>query len=398
MELTGVSCVSRASCMAVGSVNWGTTLAERWDGRRWSRVEIPNPSRGLNGRNNTYLHGVSCASSTSCTAVGGYDYYAEHVKAGTLVERWDGTSWAIQASADPPAGGALVGVSCLSDAFCAAGGYVEAWDFARALAERWEGTSWTIQPTPQPPISRVLDVSCTSPIACTAVGSFQLELDVYPWTRRLVERWDGSRWSLERTATPSGASAVPGYSGSGLAGISCTPAVSCIAVGWYANHAGRWTALIEHRGAAGWTVAATPAAPGETRSQLAGVSCAAGICTAVGEYDDENGDRRPLVLSTAGPWLTPASAEVVGIPVACTQMLLPRVQGRGISAVSWRLDGGQVPGRTVHPGTMYTTSVPLTPGPHRLTARVRFVAGSQADPRTFREAVAGCLPPPLGRG
>jgi len=401
--LDGVACASVTLCIAVGSVEspaGTTTLSEQWDGGRWLRLQTPNPTAtAANGKTLASLRGVTCEASTSCTAVGAYDYYADREKAGTLVERWDGTRWMIQTSSDPPDGGALEGVSCLSSTFCMAVGYVQAWDFARALAERWDGLGWSIQPTPKPPISRVLDVSCTSTIACTAVGTLELDIDDYPWTRRLVERWEGNRWSLEKTEIPVGASTVPGLAGSGLSRVSCTSPAVCDAVGWYQNRRGQQTALIEHRDAAGWSAVATPPPPDTTLSLLSGVSCVANaICTAVGEYDDHGGTPHPLVLSTAGPWLTPASAEMVGIGATCAKTLFPRVQGRGISSVRWWLDGRRIAGRVVRHGTEYAASFALTPGTHQLTARVTFVGSSQSAPRTFRETVLGCLPPTTGFG
>ena len=60
------------------------------------------------------LSGVSCVSTSACTAVGHYTN-----KAGdevTLAERWDGTSWAIQTTPNPTGaiGSELSGVSCVS--------------------------------------------------------------------------------------------------------------------------------------------------------------------------------------------------------------------------------------------------------------------------------------------
>jgi len=403
IELLDVSCASSESCIAVGRADGGipisagmvvqqtTTLAERWDGRTWSRLPTPTPAApSVSGVSSAALQGISCTANTSCTAVGAYDYVADRGRVGTLVERWDGTSWTIQTSADPPAGGDLLGVSCPSTNFCTSVGYVESWDFARALAEHWAGLQWSIQPTPQPPISRLADVSCASIVACVAVGTFQLYSGGTP---SLVERWDGNRWLLEKIARPSEAA-----SDSGLSGVSCTSGAVCHAVGAYYARTGHLAPLIERRGGTGWSVAATPAVAGSNYSRLGGVSCTSGICTAVGSYDDQAGLTHPLVMSTVGPWLTPASADLVGIPPTCTNVLVASVHRRGISSVRWWLDDRRISGRTIRSGTTDAASVGLTPGRHQLTARVTFVTSSQTPPHTFRKTVTGCSPPATGLG
>jgi hypothetical protein len=88
-ELDGVSCTSATACTAVGlsvvnSAGLQGTLAERWDGSRWSAQPTPNPA-GATGRG---FGGVSCTSATACTAVGSFNSKAG--KSFTLVERWDG--------------------------------------------------------------------------------------------------------------------------------------------------------------------------------------------------------------------------------------------------------------------------------------------------------------------
>jgi hypothetical protein len=81
-----VSCASATACTAVGDYNNGTTgvtLAERWNGSTWSIQPTPNPA----GAPVSLLNGVSCASATACTAVGGYNNGTAGV---TLAERWNG--------------------------------------------------------------------------------------------------------------------------------------------------------------------------------------------------------------------------------------------------------------------------------------------------------------------
>src|SRR5213594_2470128 len=70
--LNGVSCASASSCIAVGfyldGSGFSRTLIEKWDGTSWTAASSPNASSASNS-----LSGVSCASAGSCTAVGSYD-------------------------------------------------------------------------------------------------------------------------------------------------------------------------------------------------------------------------------------------------------------------------------------------------------------------------------------
>lgn len=74
----------RTACTAVGSfiasAN-GESLAERWNGRKWTIRHAPNPRHATM----TFLDAVSCASGTACTAVGYYNQESGHSL--TLAER-----------------------------------------------------------------------------------------------------------------------------------------------------------------------------------------------------------------------------------------------------------------------------------------------------------------------
>jgi hypothetical protein len=131
--LAGVSCVSATACTAVGNYNNGTTrvaLAEGWNGTKWSIQHTPNPAGG----SEIHLLRVSCTSATACTAAG---FYSNATTTVTLAERWNGTRWSIQTTPNP-AGGSnsmLNGVSCASATACTAvGGSSNG-----TLAEGWNG-------------------------------------------------------------------------------------------------------------------------------------------------------------------------------------------------------------------------------------------------------------------
>jgi hypothetical protein len=277
-QLSGISCVSATACEAVGfSVNSADlyrTLAERWDGTKWRIQRTPNPA----GANPSYLEGVSCTSATACTAVGVYESHPPTL--APLAERWNGTRWTIQRTPNPggAAGVQLNGVSCPAIRACTAVGYYANSDQmqARTLAERWNGTKWTVQATANPTAGSefgLYSVSCPSTTACTAVGDFFHGTFV-----TLAEQWNGARWTLQ--ATPNGTQE------SSLTGISCSSATACTAVGAFANSSFLYQTLAERWTGTRWTIQSTPdpaaQAPGVS---VGGVSCtSATACTSVGNY------------------------------------------------------------------------------------------------------------------
>jgi hypothetical protein len=109
-------------------------LAERWNGTKWSLQTTPNPT----GAVQSYLSGVSCASASACTAAG---HYFNGTTTVTLAERWNGTKWSLQHTPNPTGStdSELHGVSCASASACTATGYYNNGTTPVTLAERWNG-------------------------------------------------------------------------------------------------------------------------------------------------------------------------------------------------------------------------------------------------------------------
>lgn len=90
--LPGVSCVKSDSCFAVGSANV-QTLIERWQGSKWVKIKSPNPARQFQ----SFLIAVSCLSQKACWAVGG-SINSTGTAESTLAEHWNGKRWSIVAT------------------------------------------------------------------------------------------------------------------------------------------------------------------------------------------------------------------------------------------------------------------------------------------------------------
>ena len=310
--LSGVSCTSATSCTAVGYSPLGPhakALAEHWDGSTWAVQAVPSPA----GRS-SLLVAVSCTSPANCVAVGVY-ISRSGAELG-LTERWDGSTWAIQATPSPPGATAIVmnGVSCFSATSCTeVGDYSDATGNGLTLAEHWDGSTWAIQATPNAVTSgNVLNaVSCTSATECIAVGWHTARQPATFGT--LAERWQGGTWRLQRTNVAGNAF---------LEAISCTSADNCAAVG-DTNRAGATNMLADHWDGSTWTVQPVPGRPGIS-GQLLAVSCPSlAGCTAVGLGTNSLGQLRALsAIFSNGTWrpkatARPAANEVLNA-VSCT--------------------------------------------------------------------------------
>jgi hypothetical protein len=225
--LNGVACQSATRCMAVGwSARQGryrSLLAESWNGSKWELRTTPKVS----GATKSEFNGVSCASATSCVAVGGVLAPINDM----LAEVWNGKKWALQTPPTPSGGNApdLLAVSCAATTACTAVGTYGISGVGLPLAEGWNGTSWTQQSTPNPAGSAgtgLGGVSCRSADFCVAVGGA-----TFSGTETLAtgEIWNGSTWTLDNPGEPSGATTTD------LDAVSCPSATHCIAADFWAD-------------------------------------------------------------------------------------------------------------------------------------------------------------------
>jgi hypothetical protein len=277
-ELKGISCAASTSCEAVGrydnSEGKNVTLAESWNGSEWVVQSTPNPS----GATSSELTGVSCAASTSCEAVGSYSN--SEGKRVTLAESWSSSIWVVQSTPNPSGATSseLTGVSCAASTSCeAVGSYSNSEGKRVTLAESWSSSIWVVQSTPNPSgatSSELTGVSCAASTSCEAVGSYHNSEGKHV---TLAESWSSSKWAVQSTPNPTGATA------SELRGVSCTASTSCETTGSYENTADVWLTLAEIWNGSTWTVQSTPNPSGSEINELLGVAClSSSACHAVG--------------------------------------------------------------------------------------------------------------------
>ena len=270
--LIGVSCVSSAACFAVGG-----TVSEFWNGTEWKAKSTPSPA------GTPYLRDVSCVSATDCTAVGNYTNSGPPQTQKTLAMHWDGTEWKLQTTPNPAANEAyLVSVSCTSSIFCMATGYYYEspsgpW---APLSMRWNGTEWTIK-APQKPagatMSWLYGVSCTAATECTAVGQKEVNAETHE-NQTVAQRWDGAEWKLQTTPNPEA-------SNRRFEDVSCASPTACTATGSYSNGLGEELPFSLRWNGTAWTLQAMATPAGGTKALPHAVSCIASRgCEVVGQY------------------------------------------------------------------------------------------------------------------
>jgi hypothetical protein len=310
--LTAISCTSPIACMAVDSYETGSstfgTSAQRWDGSGWTDLSTPNSLASL-------LSGVSCTAADACTAVG-------DVLSGSelepLAERWDGTSWIVQTTPAPSGSTSsyLLAVSCTSPVACTAvGAYRTGSGHQFTLAESWNGSRWILDKTPNPTgtTTDTLNwISCPTSSTCEAVGAASPDTSGV-----LVEARDGSSWQLRSAPLPSGG--TDGY----LSGVDCTSTSACTAVGDYFNGSST-VPLVERWQGTTWNHEAVAAPEGAEASGLEGVSCASSTnCNAVG-YADNSSGLTPIGKQWNGTKWTMSTASVPpGSPSAMVSVSCP---------------------------------------------------------------------------
>ena len=190
---------------------------------------------------NSLYYDVAALSPCKAWAVG-YD------ATGSLIERWNGTSWVRQTSDDPPTstGTYVSGVSAISGKDVWATGVAVITTY-RGFIEHWNGSSWKRVATPTLLNGNFLeDVSAVGPHDVWAVGSvFNGSAFV-----SLVEHWNGTKWKL--VAHPQ-----PGTAG-GFAAVDARSANDVWAVGNSFTNGSPNHTLIEHWNGKKWSRVPSP--------------------------------------------------------------------------------------------------------------------------------------------
>jgi hypothetical protein len=242
---TRVSCAAPDSCMAVGVTSGGQPESGYFDGRNWTLEPMPRPGHPAQS---ITLAAVSCAGPGFCLAVGDYSSGVGARPSPTawdktVAERWNGSSWQVTGSADVASWEQLSAVSCTSPRACTAVGSSASGQFT--LAERWDGSTWTTQQVPDvnpAGYTQLTAVSCSSASACMAAGTYNGGISA------VAESWNGAAWQLHPMPSPPQPEPFVRP-----AGLSCTGPAACAAAGTDGR------TLAEIWAGAHWQITPTPA-------------------------------------------------------------------------------------------------------------------------------------------
>ena len=267
--LFGISCPSTSTCVAVGGfppVGTDPPIVTTTDGGATWTLRTSNSGSG------NYLNAVTCVSTTQCWAVG---------RGGSIVTTSNLTTWTKVTSGTT---NMLGGITCVGASFCLATGQ-------NGTVDTFNGSTWTVR-TGLGGSVFLAGVSCASSTACYAAGKQGVTLATTDggatWTQ---QAGGGTTQQMNAVSCPAeatcyavgnagtilqtkngGQSWLPATSGttSALNGVSCSSPTACVAVG----AAGVSTATTD---GSTWATHSTA-----TTSALAGVSCGDSTCVAVG--------------------------------------------------------------------------------------------------------------------
>jgi hypothetical protein len=316
--LADVTCTSASQCWSVGYYFNGSvyqTLIEQWNGSSWAIVMSPDATT----TRDNLLKGVICASTSQCWAVG---YYFNGSHDQTLIEQWNGSTWSIFPSPNTGLDSILMGVSCASTSQCWAVGFYNSGGNDLTLIEQWNGSSWSIVPSPNQPapsVSFLAGVTCPSTVQCWAVGYSYNDPDY----QTLIEQWNGSSWSIV---------APPGIGASNEAvRVACTSTSNCWGVG-YSGYYNYEQTLAEHWDGSTWSIVSSPDPGASGNNRLNGVTCTSSAqCWAVGSYSNGTTDQ-PLIelYSPSIPPLTSAVSTMSHGSAGVFNVNLPLTGTRGV--------------------------------------------------------------------
>jgi hypothetical protein len=253
-------------------------LVTHWDGSSWS-----TSMQGGQRFHGLQLTDVRSLSVDDVWAVG-FSY------GGANSIHWDGTGWTEHHGDESHWGGTFLGLDAISPTdLWAVGKEPMRGGYDTPIIEHWAGSSWTSVPAPVPSgwAAGLHDVSAAGPDSIWAVG---WSVDASKVFRPLVERWNGTAWSIVRIPRPN--------SDALLSGVAAKGPDDVWAVGW------SWTGdetspLTLHWDGRSWS-RVTSLETIRPTGEFSSVEVSGDRVAIVGQAPDDHGIQQPVALSRAG--------------------------------------------------------------------------------------------------
>jgi hypothetical protein len=296
------------------------TLAEHFDGTRWTAYPLPNI-----GVQENVLLGVSMPSGSRAWAVG--YYVSGQFLQQTLIEHFDGNVWSVVPSPSPGAlQNILFGVTAISDAdVWAVGAQQDSQGLWHTLAEHWDGSDWSVVKAVDAGTTgnQFYAVKALSSNDVYAVG--QQAGTGFP-NQALIEHWDGHAWKIIAGPADVSATALP---------LAVTASASSLTVvGQQETDTAPYTTYVAAGPSGSLSMVATPNA-GTGENDLFGVDRAAdGSSWAVGwNIDTTTGNHNPLILHGVNGGWSLASSPSLGLGSDSGFAAIAAIPGGGVWAV-----------------------------------------------------------------
>lgn len=253
-----------------------------WNGHQWNIAAIPQP-----GSRRDMLFAASALSPSDVWVIG--DQEGADGRFETLAEHWDGTRWSVLPTPDPGvSGNHLYAVDAVSpDDVWAAGQQLGAHAPDNGLVEHWDGSAWSVVPLPAATsASELLDAIAVADGQVWVAGEADSPAS---GGRPLIEQYRNGAWqvaSLPRSA---------GSDWTDLYGLAVSRDGTVWAVGTYLDkpRGDSNNALILRGRGTSWTVDRGPD-PGSGGNILGGAAVIGGQVWAAGIYDN-GGSELPLI-------------------------------------------------------------------------------------------------------
>jgi alpha-tubulin suppressor-like RCC1 family protein len=325
-------------------------LIDTLAGGTWKATPAPDPANsGTDGDGEQYafLYALSCPSAGNCAAVGDYEDTSGYEYG--LIETLASGAWTATGAPEPANAGSdaddtqyasLNAISCASASSCTAvGSYDDTNRYSYGLIDTLSSGNWVATKAPEPhnagtdadetQNASLELVSCTASTTCHAVGNYD---DTTGARHGLIETLSGTTWT--DIVAPEPANAGPAIraelqalakASSGGEGLWCGGAGSCTYVSSYADTTQYSYPLIDTLASDAWDAAEGPEpadagsdATATASGNLESVTCTkGGTCYSVGSYEDDNGDTQALIEVSAIAAVSAASTVA-----ACDQVSL----------------------------------------------------------------------------
>jgi hypothetical protein len=260
----GVAATSVSNAWAVGGTSWfspSQTLAEHWNGKKWTRVATPTP--GGSG----YFNAVAATSARNAWAVGLIGP-GPGIPSATkpLIEHWNGVTWSRVHFPEPAHGGQFNSVAATSASNAWVVGSAGRGSSQTTLIEHWNGVRWTRVHSPDP----AGDGNSLSGVAATSARDAWADGVTNTGTvyHSLILHWNGGRWAVVASPNPSG--------DTNLIGIAAASRADAWAVGYTnptrcSNGGPPCETAILHWNGKTWSVTPSVNPPGSSLDVLEGV-------------------------------------------------------------------------------------------------------------------------------